>query len=129
MSGSIETNPVHGTPAPSLRIQASGLEDVVAATTRLSDVDGEAGRLVIAGRSVEDLAGRITFEDAIHLLWHGKEPTTSERERIREGLGAGRMAAFERLPHLGDVLRLEDTMDALRAGAAHLASPEGGAPS
>ncbi len=33
-----------------------GLEGVVAATTRLSSVDGEAGKLIFAGYEVEDLA-------------------------------------------------------------------------
>ena len=33
-----------------------GLEGVVAAATRLSHVDGEAGRLTIAGYAVEDIA-------------------------------------------------------------------------
>jgi citrate synthase len=37
---------------------APGLEGVVATRTRLSNVDGAAGRLVIAGFSVEELAGR-----------------------------------------------------------------------
>ena len=38
---------------------AEGLEGVVAATTRLSHVDGEAGRLTIAGYAVEDLAPHV----------------------------------------------------------------------
>ena len=103
-----------------IKIEASGLEDVVAATTRLSDVDGEAGRLVLAGRPVEELAGRLTFEDAVFLLWNGREPSPDERERVRAGLGEAREAAFERLADLGDALALPDAMDALRAGAGHL---------
>jgi citrate synthase len=35
---------------------ADGLDGVVAASTRLSCVDGEAGRLTLAGYAVEDLA-------------------------------------------------------------------------
>jgi citrate synthase len=42
--------------------------------TRLSDVDGERGRLVIAGYDVESLSGRITFEGAVGLLWDGRMP-------------------------------------------------------
>ena len=37
---------------------ASGLEGVVVADTVLSEVDGERGRLVIAGHEVEELGGR-----------------------------------------------------------------------
>ena len=39
----------------------AGLEDVVAAETRLSGVDGEAGQLIIGGSRVEELAGRASF--------------------------------------------------------------------
>ena len=36
---------------------ASGLEGVVVADTRLSEVDGERGRLVVAGHDIEALTG------------------------------------------------------------------------
>jgi citrate synthase len=94
------------------RISASGLEDVVAAVTRLSDVDGEHGRLVIAGRPVEELAGSVTFEEAASLLL-GR--AVSARE-----LGEAREAAFDQISALGDALDLPDAMDALRAAMAHL---------
>jgi citrate synthase len=45
-----------------------GLEGVVATETRLSDVDGERGELVVAGYRLEDLAQR-NFEDVVALLW------------------------------------------------------------
>src|ERR1700735_5444730 len=48
-----------------------GLENVVAAETVLSEVDGQAGRLVIRGHPVEELAGRATYEEAAHLLLDG----------------------------------------------------------
>jgi AraC-like DNA-binding protein len=44
--------------ASALNIEASGLEDVVATTTRLSDVDGKNGRLTLAGKPVEEAAAR-----------------------------------------------------------------------
>ena len=50
---------------------SDGLENVVAAETVLSEVDGLAGRLVIRGRSLDDLAGSATFEDVVHLLFDG----------------------------------------------------------
>jgi len=102
------------------RIEANGLEDVVAATTRLSDVDGEQGRLVLAGHAVEDIAGRLPFEDAMFLLFRGVLPTLAERASLREALGEAREAAFDRLGDLGDALALPDAMDALRAAVAHL---------
>ncbi|RVB05127.1 citrate synthase/methylcitrate synthase, partial [Mesorhizobium sp. M7A.F.Ca.CA.004.05.1.1] len=38
---------------------ANGLDDVVAAETVLSDVDGLGGRLTIRGHSLPELAGRL----------------------------------------------------------------------
>ena len=48
-----------------------GLDDVVAADTVLSEVDGQAGRLVIRGRSLDELAGAARFEEVVRLLWEG----------------------------------------------------------
>jgi citrate synthase len=110
------------------RIEAHGLEEVVAATTRLSDVDGEQGRLVLAGYPVEDVAGRIPFEDAMYLLFRGTLPTAAQRSSLREALGEAREAAFERIGELGDALALPDAMDALRASVAHLGAVAGEEP-
>ena len=101
-------------------ITASGLEGVVVAETRLSHVDGEHGRLVIAGHDVEELAGAVQFEDVLPLLETGALPDPARREDVRAALGAARVTAFDRLPRLGDALGAPDGMDALRAAAAHL---------
>jgi citrate synthase len=103
----------------------SGLEGVVAATTRLSDVDGERGELIIAGYPVGQLAERATFEETTWLLWHGDLPTATELDAFRSGLAAER----ELPPALVALLRDcaaggLDTMDALRiaAGAISMTS-------
>ena len=49
----------------------SGLEDVIAAETKLSDVDGAAGRLIIRGVSLDDLVATSRFEDVAALLLDG----------------------------------------------------------
>ena len=56
---------------------AEGLEGVVAASTRLSHVDGEAGRLTLAGYAVEDLAPQASFEEVAYLFLHGRLPQPS----------------------------------------------------
>src|SRR6185437_10225255 len=48
----------------------SGLENVVAAETMLSDVDGAAGRLIIRGISLDDLGGQ-SAEAVAALLFEG----------------------------------------------------------
>jgi citrate synthase len=102
---------------------ASGLEGVEVARTALSDVDGERGRLVIAGHDVEELAARFGFEDVCALLWDGRLPDAAGRERLRAALADARARAFAALPRLGSALEQKDAMDALRAAVAHLAAP------
>jgi citrate synthase len=96
----------------------AGLEDVVAAETRLSGVDGEAGELIIGGFSVEELAGRVSFEEAVYLLWHDVLPGSGQLADFREEL-AGRR---ELPPATLDLLRAVavekvPAMDALRMAA------------
>lgn len=86
------------TPAP------RGLDGVVAAQTRLSQVDGLAGKLIIAGYEIEELAGRVTFEEAAHLLWRGALPNPDELAMLRREMGP-----LRRLPAL--------TMSVIRAAA------------
>lgn len=94
---------------------ASGLDDVVAATTRLSHVDGEAGRLTIAGYAVDDLAPNATFEEVAFLLLTGRLPEHTELGRFARDLASRRA-----LPPIAiDVLRAAaaantPTMDVLR---------------
>ena len=104
---------------------ASGLDGVVVAETDLSEVDGEAGRLVIGGYEVEALTGTVTFEDVCSLLWAGTLPDEGERERTRQDLADARVRAAGLLPHLGNALALPDGMDALRAAMAHLVPATG----
>ena len=82
-------------------VTASGLDNVVAAETALSHVDGEAGRLIVAGYDVEDLVKAYDFEGAAAALWRaaGCEPAPSEGE-VREALGRAREAAFGDIPAL-----------------------------
>ncbi len=75
-------------PAPSQ--YRPGLEGVVAARTRLSRVDGVAGRLTIAGYELEDFAHRATFEETLHLLWHDRRPAPDNRQHFSEQLRAAR---------------------------------------
>src|SRR6266516_4575324 len=70
---------------------AAGLEGVVATTTRLSEVDGEAGRLTIAGYAVEDLAPHASFEEVAYLLLHGRVPEPAESARFARDLAERRV--------------------------------------
>jgi citrate synthase len=94
----------------------SGLDGVVAAQTRLSGVDGEAGTLILAGYRVEDLAPNATFEEVAYLFWHDALPTREQsiafsaelaahRELPEAALGVLRAAALQSAPAM-DALRM-----------------------
>jgi len=100
----------------------AGLEGVVVAETELSDVDGDRGQLIVRGYEIEDLVGRVSFDDVCALLWSGQLPEGAERDRWSAGIARGRCAAFELLPSLGNALTLPDGMDALRAAIGLLSS-------
>jgi citrate synthase len=95
------------------------LDNVVAAQTRLSHVDGQAGQLFIAGYALEELAGRATFEETAHLLWRGVLPSKAELSAL-----SAQMAKLRRLPPTTlEVIRAAaqaPPIDALRMGCATL---------
>ena len=103
-----------------------GLEGVVAATTRLSSVDGEAGVLLLAGFPVEEIAPRATFEEMAWLLWQGALPTAGELEAFRRRLAARRALPDATLALLREAARRRvPAMDALRMAAGTLSLIEG----
>jgi len=67
-----------------------GLEDVVAATSAICEVDGKEGRLLYYGIDVKDLAAHSSFEETVYLLWQGRLPTPDELALLQEQLGAAR---------------------------------------
>lgn len=91
---------------------SNGLEDVVAAETVLSDVDGLAGRLVIRGLPLGAIAGRLSYEEALALLWEGFFPALPRD--LQRSLGRARQAVYaEAQPHLAAASGLA-AFDAMR---------------
>lgn len=112
----------------------SGLEGVVAARTRISLVDGEAGRLIIGGFPLEEIAPHASFEEVVYLLWHGVLPNADQLSRLRTGLIARRALSTLTLDVIGaGAARGVHPMDVLRMGADTLSivaasADPGGAP-
>ncbi|MDS0283560.1 citrate/2-methylcitrate synthase [Haloarcula onubensis] len=96
-----------------------GLEAITVAETELSDVDGDAGELVVRGYPIAELAANATYEEAVSLLLTGRLPPADELRAFRSSLADARA-----LPDgVGPVLRAAaaedaDPMDALRMGLA-----------
>jgi len=104
----------------------TGLDGIVAAETVLSAVDGAAGRLVLRGRPLEAVAGRLTFEEVAALLWQGFEPLADAPDGLRAALGRGRTYAFATgLPLLErtDILPPTEGLRLMLAGLDEAAAP------
>src|SRR5205807_5305585 len=67
-----------------------GLEDVIAAQTSISDIDGKMGQLFYVGYDIHDLAPNATFEEIIYLLHQLRLPTKAELEALDDQLKAER---------------------------------------
>lgn len=82
--------------APTLAASSSapGLDTVIAAETHLSHVDGLAGKLIIRGHELADLADW-SFEAVVSLLWRDFTPEAMDEASVRVALGKGRVIAAE----------------------------------
>ena len=67
-----------------------GLEGVVAAETKLCDLDGTNGRLAYGGYDIADLARQATFEEVCYLLWRGALPSRGQYDQLVISLVAAR---------------------------------------
>ncbi len=102
---------------------ASGLDDVVAAETILSDVDGLNGRLTIRGHALAELAARWSFAGMLGLLFDGFFAGLPDEAGLAARLGAARREVHDRTAALLPRLAEAGTFDGLRAGIALL--PDG----
>jgi citrate synthase len=101
----------------------NGLEDVIAAETQLSDVDGERGRLVIRGVSLDDLVGTGTYESVAALLLEGLTDRLVDGGTLPVLLGAARREAFAHVATADTAITALPPVDAVRALIARL--PDG----
>ena len=96
---------------------ARGLRDVILTETRLSMIDGLAGKLIIAGFPLEELAPKATAEETIYLLWNDRLPNKKELETFRNNLIANReLPATTTTVLRAAAQRNLPIMDALRMG-------------
>lgn len=102
---------------------SDGLEDLVAAHTVLSEVDGRAGRLIIRGHTLAELVGRTTFEQLARLLLDGFFEALPDD--LAGPLGRARAEVFSEVAALDAGLLDRSPVEAMRALTARLADGEG----
>lgn len=67
-----------------------GLEGIIAAETSIGDVRGDVGQLIYRGYDINELAGRVSYEEVVYLLWHGRLPNRAELNDLTTALRAER---------------------------------------
>ena len=78
-----------------------GLEGIVATTSAICWIDGDAGVLSYRGIDIHELAEHSTFEECTYLLWFGKLPTAEQLKSFSSQLADAR----ELDPKILDLLR------------------------
>ena len=101
-------------------VVAKGLEGIVANSTRLSDVRGEEGKLIYAGYDIGELAGKVTFEEVVHLLWHGHLPNAKELAALEDSLRSRRELPQGVIDFLVNAPKTAGPMDVIRTAVSML---------
>lgn len=73
-----------------MALVSKGLEGVVAAETRLGEVKGAEGILFYCGYDINELAGHVSYEEVVYLLFHQRLPNKTELDQLTTALRAER---------------------------------------
>jgi citrate synthase len=108
-----------------------GLEGVIACQTAISNIDEREGRGVLEyrGYRIEDLAGRVSYEETAFLLLHGDLPDLDQLRSFDDRLRSWREIPQPLVRLLEQVPAQASPMDVLRTSVSVLAhfDPESGA--
>jgi citrate synthase len=100
----------------------TGLRGVKIAQTRISDVDGDAGRLIYRGYLIQELASRATFEEVAYLLLFEKLPSQAELLIFKGQLSRERELPADLIAALKTRPANALAMDVLQAAVSMLAN-------
>ncbi|MCE9587030.1 MAG: citrate synthase [Verrucomicrobia bacterium] len=99
---------------------AKGLEGIVANSTALSDVRGEEGILIYAGYNIDELAGKVSYEEVVYLLWQGELPNKAQLQALHEELGSQRELPQGVIDFIKSAPKDANPMDVIRTGVSML---------
>ena len=71
-------------------VASKGLEGIVATTSSICWIDGDAGVLAYRGIDIHTLAEQSNFEETTYLLWNGRLPKAAELETFHRDLAKAR---------------------------------------
>jgi citrate synthase len=97
-----------------------GLEGIIAAESEITFLDGRLGVMIYRGYNAVDLAGKVSFEEAVHLLWDGDLPNKARLEAFSKEFLQYRALPPEILDILGKFPARAHPMDVLRTAVSAL---------
>jgi citrate synthase len=98
-----------------------GLRGIEVADTRISNIDGEKGKLIYRGYDILDLTKNSSFEETAYLLLHDALPTKEQLQEFKTKLVEARFVPKQMQANMGNWRKDADPMDMLQAFVSALA--------
>ncbi|MBC8251439.1 MAG: citrate (Si)-synthase, partial [Candidatus Nitrosopelagicus sp.] len=98
-----------------------GLRGIEVADTKISNIDGERGKLIYRGFDILDLTKNSTFEETSYLLLYDKLPTKRELNEFNAKLVEARYIPKQMQKNMANWRGDADPMDMLQAFVSALA--------
>ncbi len=105
---------------PAAATAPKGLEGIVATTSSICWIDGDAGVLSYRGIDIHELAEHSTFEECTYLLWFGKLPNADELKSFSAQLAEARQLDAKVVDLLRSVPTSATPMEVLRTAVSLL---------
>lgn len=99
----------------------TGLRGFKVASSRISDVNGDIGKIIYRGYLIQDLAEKASFEEVAHLLLYEKLPNRDQLKAFNDQLVAHRQLETAMIAALKTRPKDALPMDILQAGVSMLA--------
>ncbi len=98
-----------------------GLRGIEVADTKISNIDGERGKLIYRGYDILDLTKKSSFEETAYLLLHDDLPTKGGLDEFKAKLKDARNIPKQMQANMGNWRKDADPMDMLQAFVSALA--------
>ena len=98
-----------------------GLRGIEVADTKISNIDGEKGKLIYRGFDILDLTKNSTFEETAYLLLYDQLPTKPQLDEFNAKLRDARYIPKQMQKNMGNWRKDADPMDMLQAFVSALA--------
>ncbi len=107
-------------PKTTMPVVSRGLEGIIAAETQIGAVRGDVGQLVYRGYDINELAGNVSFEEVVYLLWHGNLPSAHELDKLTTALRAERELPESVIDFIVKAPKSAAPIDIMRTGVSML---------